>query len=119
MKNDICPAVPPPPADQPRIRITVPQLFAMGESELEEHLKELLDWSGFDQQPQQASADGSPRVSSLLAVWLISQVGGVVGGKKLINLSEVENKECLRSLAGIAGLLHSAIANRRLVRKAS
>src|SRR5438445_5979605 len=43
--------------------------------------------------------DGSPKVASLVAVWLLSQVGKLVGRPKLVNLSKVRREE-LRSMRG-------------------
>lgn len=54
------------------------------------------------------AADGSPRVPSLVAVWLISQVGNAVGRPKLLNLSKVRREE-LRSIAGVARLVHRTL----------
>jgi len=119
VKSNIDLAVPSPAVEQPTVQITASQLVAMTVSELEGHLQEWLDWSGFNRLPQQVSADRSPQVSSLIAVWLISQIGDAVGQKKLINLSKIENKESLRSIAGISKLLHRAIADQQLLKKAS
>lgn len=52
--------------------------------------------------------DGSPRVPSLVSVWLISQVGNAVGRPKLVNLSKVR-REDLRSLGGVARVVHCAL----------
>ena len=54
------------------------------------------------------SSDGTPGIPSLIAVWLISQVGKAVGLQKPVNLSKVTNKEDLRSVGGVARLLHVA-----------
>lgn len=54
------------------------------------------------------AADGSPRVPSLVSVWLISQVGHAVGRAKLVNLSKVRREE-LRSIGGVTRLIHRTL----------
>jgi hypothetical protein len=53
-------------------------------------------------------SDGSLRITSHLAVWLIGKVTDAYGGK-LVRLSKVPHREILRSLGGLAQLLHAAI----------
>lgn len=51
--------------------------------------------------------DGTPAIASLIAVWLLTEVGKALGtGKSPISLSKVENPEDLRSIGGVARLLH-------------
>lgn len=57
---------------------------------------------------EEKAPDGSPRVPSLVSVWLISQVGRAVGRPKLVNLSKVRRDD-LRSLAGVARVVHRAL----------
>ena len=108
-----------PPSDETAIQAAAPEILAMGSSEMEGHLQELLGQAGFNRQPPQAAADGSPQIPSLHAVWLVSQIGHAVGRPKLINLAKVNDKEDLRSLKGVARLLDEAIADQRPVQKAS
>ncbi len=52
--------------------------------------------------------DGSMRITSHLAVWLIGRVSGADGGR-LVRLSRIPNRESLRSIAGLAELLTKAV----------
>lgn len=56
----------------------------------------------------EVAADGSSKVASLVAVWLLSQVGSIVGRPKLVNLSKVRREE-LRSIRGVAQLVHRTL----------
>lgn len=52
--------------------------------------------------------DGTPAISSMIAVWVLSQVGKALGtNKSPVKLSKVENPEDLRSIGGVARLLHA------------
>lgn len=55
-------------------------------------------------------ADGTTRISSQVAVWLIGRVSQAYGRRKLVNLSRVKDLESLRSLGGLTGLLQSVIS---------
>jgi hypothetical protein len=76
--------------------------------ELESELTELLLASQPASLSSEIAGDGSPRVASLVAVWLISQAGAAVGRPKLVRLSQVR-REDLRSLGGVARLLHRTL----------
>ena len=53
--------------------------------------------------------DGTPAISSMIAVWVLTQVGKAVGtNRSPVKLSKVENPEDLRSIGGVARLLHAA-----------
>jgi hypothetical protein len=54
------------------------------------------------------AADGTPRIPSLVSVWLLSQVGNAVGRPKFVNLSRVRREE-LRSIGGVAHLVHRTL----------
>ncbi|MFL6108088.1 MAG: hypothetical protein ACJ72L_14090 [Marmoricola sp.] len=54
--------------------------------------------------------DGTTRISSQVAVWLIGRVSQAYGRRKLVNLSRVKDLESLRSLGGLTGLLRSVIS---------
>jgi hypothetical protein len=81
---------------------------ARSTAELERDLTDLLR----EAQPgcvlTEPAADGSPKVASLVSVWLISQVGSAVGKPKLVNLSTVRREE-LRSIRGLARLVHRTL----------
>ena len=86
---------------------------------LESHLQDLLHRVKPGLQPEEPGEDGSPPVASLVAVYLISQIGHTVGERKLINLSKVKNNEDLRSLKGVTRLVGEALAELRSVQEAS
>jgi hypothetical protein len=52
--------------------------------------------------------DGTPKIPSLIGVFLLSQVGAAVGRPKLVNLSRVR-REDMRSMGGIARLAYQAL----------
>ena len=56
--------------------------------------------------------DGSLRITSHLAVWLIGKITDAYGSK-LVRLSEVPDRESLRSISGLTDLLTKAIANKQ------
>ena len=119
MKSNIDSGALPPPPEFPAVEVTASEILEMDSDALEGHLGGLLGRSGLGQQPAQVGEDGSPQIPSLVSVWLISQVSHAVGQQKLINLSRVENKEDLRSVKGVAQLLHGALADLDAVREAS
>ena len=119
MKSNIDSGALPPPPELPAVETTAAEILEMDSDTLEGHLGGLLGRSGLSQQPAQIGEDGSPKIPSLVSVWLISQVSHAVGQQKLINLSRVENKEDLRSVKGVARLLHGALAALDAVREAS
>lgn len=53
--------------------------------------------------------DGTVRISSQVAVWLIGRVSEAYGRRKLVNLSRVKDVEKLRSLGGLTELLWKVI----------
>lgn len=53
-----------------------------------------------------AATDGTPAIPSLIAVWLLNEVGKAIGVKRPVSLSTVINKQDLRSVGGVARLLH-------------
>ncbi len=77
-------------------------------AELERDLTELLHEARPDCPMTEIAADGSPKVASLVSVWLLSQVGKAVGRPKLVNLSKVRREE-LRSIGGVARLVHRTL----------
>lgn len=77
-------------------------------AELERDLTELLRGARPTCLTTDVAADGSPKVASLVSVWLLSQVGNAVGKPKLVNLSKVRREE-LRSIGGVARLVHRTL----------
>lgn len=77
-------------------------------AELERDLTELLREARPTCMTTEVAADGSPKVASLVSVWLLSQVGKAVGRPKLLNLSKVGREE-LRSIGGVARLAHRTL----------
>lgn len=73
-------------------------------------------WSAMTNRPAHELAagdkhpDGTARISSQVAVWLIGRVSQAYGRRTLVNLSRVKNLESLRSLGGLTGLLRSVIS---------
>lgn len=53
--------------------------------------------------------DGTPRISSQVAVWLIGRISEAYGCPNIVNLSRVKDVDVLRSLGGLAGLLVGVI----------
>ena len=57
---------------------------------------------------QEMAGDGSLAVDSMVATWLISQVGELVGETKLVKLAKVPDGS-LRSTAGLAQVVWDAL----------
>ncbi|TDW24153.1 hypothetical protein EV650_3019 [Kribbella kalugense] len=91
--------------DRPSIVAASPDVL---ERTLESLLGALKRLSDSELQQRERHQDGSLRITSHLAVWLISRVAEAYGNK-LVDLAKVPDKQSLRSLAGLAHLLHSAI----------
>ena len=77
-------------------------------AELEHDLAELLRLVRPTCVTTEVAGDGTPKVASLVSVWLLSQVGNAVGRPKLVNLSKVRREE-LRSIGGVARLVHRTL----------
>ena len=86
---------------------------------LRDHLGALLRQAMPGRDFTDRAEDGSPRVPSLVSVWLISQIGHAVGRPKLVNLAKVSNKTDLTSLAGVARLTGKALETLHTVSAAS
>jgi hypothetical protein len=71
-------------------------------------------WAAMKNRPVEELADGemhpdgTPRISSLVAVWLIGVISQAYG-RKLVKLSGVKDVQALRSVGGLAGLLVGVI----------
>lgn len=76
--------------------------------QLEVDLTRLLRAAQRNRQLTEMADDGSPKIPSLVAVFLINQAGGSVGRPKLVDLSQV-NKADLRSMGGVARLVHRTL----------
>lgn len=63
-------------------------------------------------QSGERAEDGSLRITSHLAVWLIRKVSDAYGAE-LVRLSQVPTRESLRSISGLAELLKAAISKTR------
>jgi hypothetical protein len=77
-------------------------------AELEQDLSDLLRATRPTCLTTEIAPDGSPRVPSLVSVWLLSMVGKAVGKPRLVNLSKVRREE-LRSIGGVARLVHRTL----------
>lgn len=116
------PSVPAPPA-QPGLTLAqrVAAVSGLSRSELRAAdapavSATLLDlWAAMTNRPVHELAagemhkDGTVRISSQVAVWLIGRISEGYGRRKLVNLSRVKDVESLRSLGGLTGLLEAAI----------
>lgn len=76
--------------------------------QLEADLTRLLRAAQPNRQLTEMADDGSPKIPSLVAVFLINRVGASVGRPKLVDLSKV-NKVDLRSMGGVARLVHRTL----------
>lgn len=120
MKSDIDSATPPPPQSEPFAAAeTADEIFAMDENALQAHLQQRLQGAIPGRHAGDRAEDGSPCVSSLESVWVISQIGHAVGQPKLVKLSEVGNKAELSSLRGLTRLVTRALDTLRPARMAS
>lgn len=91
-------------------------LRAADRSEVRQVLESLLgalkNVSDAELQLGEKHGDGSLRITSHLAVWLISRVTDAYGSR-LVQLSKVSDRESLRSISGLADLLTTAIADKQ------
>lgn len=113
MKSDIpaTGAIAPPKRKGPRPESPATPLVdvrSRSAAELERDLTELLHQARPDCATAEVAADGTPKVASLVSVWLLSQVGNAVGRPKFVNLSKVRREE-LRSIGGVARLVHRTL----------
>lgn len=90
------------------VRSHLAQVAAHSETQLVDDLMNALRTGQPMRRLVDAAGDGSPRIPSLVAVWLISQVGAVVGRPKLVDVGKVR-REDLRSVRGVARLVHAAL----------
>jgi hypothetical protein len=113
VKTDIQSTAPPPPfagppATGPTVETILSGVAAQSVAQLHDDLTRLLRAAQPNRQLAETSDDGSPMIPSLVAVFLINQVGLAVGRPKLVDLSQV-HREDLRSLGGIARLVYQSL----------
>ena len=65
----------------------------MDSDALEGHLQQRLRRGRPGQQFDEPAEDGSPRIPSLVSVWLISQVGHAVGRQKVVSLVKGQEQQ--------------------------
>lgn len=110
MSSDVSGAPAPPSARRLRAS-TPPDWRALDEAQIGVELLTLLRHAGRLKGEPRIAPDGSPSVASIVSVWLLSQVGLAVGIPRLVNLRQVR-REDLTSTAGVARLVHGALAGR-------
>lgn len=100
----------PPAAASPlaTVRLQLAQVAVRSEDQLMADLIGALRTAQPTRRLVDVAGDGSPRVPSLVAVWLISQVAAVVGRPRIVDVGKV-HREDLRSVRGVARLLHAAL----------
>ena len=110
MKTDIPSVAPPPPVPgvAPSGVTVLPAVTTRTVDQLEVDLTRLLRAAQPNRQLTEMADDGSPKIPSLVAVFLINRVGASVGRPKLVDLSKV-NKVDLRSMGGVARLVHRTL----------
>lgn len=115
VKTDITSAAPPPPPSvavtptaAPSAATILSAVATRSVDQLQSDLTQLLRAAQPDRQLTEMADDGSAKIPSLVAVFLINQVGVSVGRPKLVDLSRVR-REDLRSLGGVARLVHRTL----------
>ena len=112
-------ALPPPQSEPLTTAVTVDEILAMDANALQTHLQQRLQGAIPGRHAGERAEDGSPSVSSLESVWVISQIGHAVGQPRLVKLSEVDNKADLSSLRGLTRVVGKALDALRPARMAS
>ncbi len=113
VKTDITSVAPPPPVAAPPAAVpTNAAILASAPTrtvdQLQSDLTCLLRVAQPNRQLTDMADDGSPKIPSLVAVFLVNQVGASVSRPKLLDLSRVR-REDLRSLGGVARLVHRTL----------
>ncbi len=115
VKTDITSVAPPPPAPVALTPTAVPttatilsKVATRTVDQLQSDLTRLLRAAQPNRQLTEMADDGSAKIPSLVAVFLINQVGASVSRPKLVDLSRVR-REDLRSLGGVARLVHRTL----------
>ncbi len=113
MKSDVPSLAPAPPGPAPAAA-PLPGAHPLADArnrsvaELEIDLEDTLR-RGKASLPAAPAGDGTRAIPSLIAVWLLSQVGKAIGTRRPVNLSKVTDRNDLRSVGGVARLLHQAM----------
>lgn len=113
MKSDVPSSAPAPPSPEPSAppRPAVnPLAGARSRSvdELERDFEQVLR-IGQATLELTPAADGTPGIPSLIAVWLLNEVGKAIGVEKPVNLSTVTDRQELLSVGGVARLLYRTL----------
>lgn len=115
VKTDITSVAPPPPTPVAVTPTAVPttatilsKVATRTVDQLQSDLTRLLRAAQPNRQLTEMADDGSAKIPSLVAVFLINQVGASVSRPKLVDLSRVR-REDLRSLGGVARLVHRTL----------
>lgn len=114
VKTDAPSAAPPPPSvavpppASPSAATILSEAATSTVEQLQSDLTRLLRAAQPNRQLTEMADDGSAKIPSLVAVFLINQVGASVGRPKLVVLSQVR-REDLRSLGGVARLVHRTL----------
>ena len=101
---------PPAPSEPARASEPVRSIYSFSEAEVGDYL--LVCLRRVNRLPTLGEhPDGSPAIKSVIGAWLISQVGGLVNRKRLVNLAKLSREERLRlrSVAGVAFLIRRAL----------
>lgn len=111
MKSDVASLAPPPPGSTlPPAPLSgahpLSDLRSRSVAELTVDLEDTLR-RGKGSVPLSPAGDGTPAVPSLIAVWLLSEAGKALGIMRPVNLSTVTDRDDLRSVGGVARLLHA------------
>jgi hypothetical protein len=113
VKTDITSVAPPPPVAAPAAAVPtnaaiLASVTTRTVDQLQSDLTRLLRGAQPNRQLTDVADDGSPKIPSLVAVFLVNQVGASVDRPKLVDLSRVR-REDLRSLGGVARLVHRTL----------
>ncbi|MGH2706345.1 MAG: hypothetical protein ACRDJ4_15040 [Actinomycetota bacterium] len=108
VKTDIPTMAPPPPGAIPAGGAGLGAVETKTVGQLEVDLTRLLRAVQPNRRLTERADDGTPKIPSLVAVFLISQVGAAAGRPKLVDLTQV-NRADLRSMGGVARLVHRTL----------
>jgi hypothetical protein len=115
MKTDV-PSLAPPPPPPPSAKtgtvaggaLAVVALRSV--SELERDLTQVLQAARLNRALSERASDGTAKIPSLVAVYLLNQVAVALGRPKLVSLSKLKvRREELRSIGGVARLVHRTL----------